>query len=130
MTIPVFAHASRPRWLSRGVRMGVLLVILVGTLLSSLGALRTHALAMLDAVQHTQAAHDGTHGHSHDDEPLAAYEGASHTHLGSDHSHDKAHDLPAMRVVAVPTIPAWKPRSHNWIDRLVTHRLERPPKTA
>jgi hypothetical protein len=130
MTPPVHAHAPRPRWLGRGVRAWVLLVILVGTLLSSLGVLQTHALATLDALQHAQAVHDDTHGHSHDDDAPALYEAGSHTHLGSDHSHDKAHALPAMPEMGVAAAPPWKPRSHAWIDRLMTHRLERPPRTA
>ncbi len=132
------AHAVRPKWLGRSMRAWVLLVILFGSLLSSLGAVRSHALAALETARHTQVAHDAAypsahddaHGHTHEGDALAAHEGGLHTHLGSDHSHDKAHALPAMQSVPVSTAPLWKPRSHAWIDRLLTQRLDRPPKTA
>ncbi len=112
------------------MRLCVLLVILVGTLLSSLGALHAHALAPLDAVQHAQAEHGDAPGHSHEDESSAAYEGPSHTHLGADHSHDKAHCLPVMPRLCLNSVTPWKPRPLCWRDRLMSHRLERPPKAA
>ena len=131
-TVKSSAHpdAPRPPWLGRSMRACVLLIILFGTLLSSLGVLQTHALAPLDAIQIAQAEQDDSHGHPHEGDPLAAYEGASHTHLGSDHSHDKAHALPAMSGLGMSAAPPWRPRTRAWIDRLMTHRLDRPPKTA
>lgn len=131
MPVIVSALAPRPRWPSRGLRLCVLFVILAGTLMSSLGALHAHALAPLDAVTlHDPAPDDDAHGHSHDDEPLATGEGAPHTHLGADHSHDKAHALPTMPALGMAAAPPWKARSLARIDRLMPHRLERPPKTA
>lgn len=112
------------------MRIYVLVSILIGNLLSSVGALDTHALATLDAVQHALLKHDDAHGHSHGDDLLALYEGTSHSHLGADHSHDKAHALPTMLVAAVAAVPYWKPRSAIWTERLTAHRLERPPKAA
>jgi hypothetical protein len=112
------------------MRIYVLVSILIGNLLSSVGALDTHALATLDAVQHTQLEHDDAHGHSHGDDLLAHYEGTSHSHLGADHSHDKAHALPATRVAVAAPAPDWKPRSAIWTEQLTAHRLDRPPKAA
>jgi hypothetical protein len=122
---------SRPRWLSRGMRLGVLLVILVGTLLSSLGNMQSHGMQTLDVLQHVEsAALDDSHGHSHEDESLVVFDGVSHTHLGADHSHDKAHALPAMPDVMPAMETLRKPTMLAWMDRMTSHRLERPPKAA
>jgi hypothetical protein len=120
----------RPRWLRCGMRLGVLLVILVGTLLSSLGGLHSHGLKTLDVIQHAEATEGDSHGHSHEEADLALFDGRSHTHLGADHSHDKAHALPLMPAVAPVMKPPGKPLVLAWMDRLAIHRLDRPPKTA
>ncbi|MBN9369451.1 hypothetical protein [Hydrogenophaga sp.] len=131
MMTSVSAYPSRPRWLSRGMRLGVLLVILLGTLLSALGNLQSHGIQTLGVFQHAEsAALDDSHGHSHEDESLALFDGLSHTHLGADHSHDKAHALPVMPDV-IPAMEALrKPAMLAWMDRLTSRRLERPPKAA
>jgi hypothetical protein len=54
----------------------------------------------------------------------------SHTHLGADHSHDKAHALPAMPDVMPAMETLRKPTMLAWMDRMTSHRLERPPKAA
>lgn len=113
------------------MRLGVLLVILLGTLLSSLGTLQSHGLQTLDMLQHVESvASDDSHGHSHEDESLALFDGLPHTHLGADHSHDKAHALPVMPAVVPAMAELRKPAQLAWVDRLTSHRLERPPKAA
>lgn len=129
MNTHVHAAFSHPGWVSRGVRAWVLLVILVGTLLSSVGSLHSHSLAALKAVQHAETVHDD-HGHSHDDDVLERYSGPLHSHLGADHSHDKAHALPVVPGISASEPPFWGATSLDWLDRLIAHRLERPPKAA
>jgi ABC-type Zn2+ transport system substrate-binding protein/surface adhesin len=120
--------------MGQAVRVWMLMAMLVGTLISSLGALNTHALAVLDAVEATDMArdddHEHDHGHSHDDGWLANVDGATHTHLGADHSHDKAHALPGLPRLAGSDTPGWARHPVAWSDRLLVHRLERPPKPA
>jgi hypothetical protein len=130
MKTPAQALASRPRWLSRGLRLGVLIAVLLGTLLSTMGALQAHALAPLEALQQVQGEHGDAHGHAHvDDHRAIAAEGGLHTHLGSDHSHDKAHALPVMPSLGPLAAPLGKPTVLAWADRLMVHRLERPPRS-
>lgn len=130
MKTPVHIASSHPGWVRKGVRAWVLLVILVGTLMSSVGSLHSHSLAALKAVQHEETVHDDSHGHSHDDDVLERYSGPLHSHLGSDHSHDKAHALPDIPSFSASAPPFWGAASPEWLDRLVAHRLERPPKAA
>lgn len=112
------------------MRLCVLLVILFGTLLSSLGALHAHALVPLDAVQHAQGKYGDAPGHSHQNASPISYESPSHTHLGADHSHDKAHCLPVMPRLGLNSVTPRRPQLLSWRDRLMSHRLERPPKAA
>lgn len=113
------------------MRLGVLLVIFMGTLLSSLGNLHSHGFQTLDAIQHAEAAAlDDAHGHTHEDESLTYVDGVSHSHLGADHSHDKAHALPVEPDVVLAMKPLRKARMLSWMDRLASRRLERPPKAA
>lgn len=129
------APIRRRHWLGRGLRLGVVLVVLLGTLLSSLGGLHSHGLKTLAAFGQAGGDHGDGHAHTHesdthDVDSLVALEGGQHGHLGSDHSHDKAHALPAMPTFAPSPAPGWLPRAPAWAQRLAIRRLERPPKAA
>ena len=125
-----------PTRLGRAVRVWVMMAMLVGTLISSLGVMNTHALAVLDALGAADMArdsdhdHEHEHGRSHDNGGLANGDETAHTHLGSDHTHDKAHALPGLPKWSGTDTPDWTRRAVAWSDRLLVHRLERPPKPA
>jgi hypothetical protein len=116
------------------LRVWVLLTLLVGALGSSIGAMNSHAFAVLDAVRSVDTSHGAdqphAHDHSHDDLWLADIEGAAHSHLGADHSHDKAHALPILIKLANAAPSGWARRTIAWCERWPVHRLERPPKAV
>ncbi|MES2889690.1 MAG: hypothetical protein V4739_16980 [Pseudomonadota bacterium] len=126
----------RPDRTALGMRWLVLLVILFGTLISSVGGVNSHGIAAIAAVSHMSPAssdteHDHAHGHAHEDGEgdLVSGHGASadHPHHGADHSHDKAHALPITWSVAVPLLPGWIGQAQLRIDMAEASRLERPP---
>jgi hypothetical protein len=121
------------------MRWVVLLVILFGTIISSVGGMYSHGIAAIAAVSHVSAAssdteHHRSHGHAHEDgdgdgEWVEGRHGASadHPHHGADHSHDKAHALPAAWHSAAPMLPAWFGHAVLRIEMVEASRLERPP---
>ena len=130
----------RPNGAVLGVRWLVLVVILFGTILSSIGGTNSHGLAAIAAPFHGAAlslegSSGQAHGHAHDDEedgdgglavvnPSAA---AEHAHHGADHSHDKAHALPAAWRSAAPQLSVWLGHVRPWTEMVQASRLERPP---
>ena len=136
MAVPL-TRSMRPCRAALGMRWLVLLVILFGTMVSSVGGMYSHGIAAIAAVSHvsavpSEAAHDHAHGHAHEDgggewvvESLSA--SADHPHHGADHSHDKAHALPAAWHSAAPVVPAWFGHVRLWIEMVQASRLERPP---
>lgn len=130
-------RSMRPDRAALGMRWLVLLVILFGTMVSSVGGMYSHGIAAIAAVSHVSAApseaeHDHAHGHAHEDgggEWVVESHSASadHPHHGADHSHDKAHALPAAWHSAAPVVPAWFGHVRLWIEMVQASRLERPP---
>ncbi len=118
------------RWL-------VLLVILMGTFVSSVGGMNSHGIAAIAAAAHATPelqgnSHDHTHGHSHEDGDsewaVASHvAGGDHPHHGADHSHDKAHALPITWEVAAPQLPVWIGQVRLLREMVQVSRLERPP---
>jgi hypothetical protein len=115
------------RWLA-------LVVIMFGTIISSIGGMNSHGLAAIAAAHHAApSAADETHGHVHKDDRgadvamLEPSAGADHPHHGADHSHDKAHALPVAWSTAAPQLPDWRVRVRPWIEMIQASRLERPP---
>ena len=112
------------RWL-------VLLVIMVGTITSSIGGMSSHGLADLSTALH--ATPGEPHGHPHEDqggELVMVDQTAAadhHHHHGADHSHDKAHALPMAWNSATPQLPGWFGWVRQWTEMVQTYRLERPP---
>lgn len=143
----------RPSWAPLGVRWLVLMVILFGTVLSSVGGTYSHGIAALTAELHGDPMTSGTtdataydsavsagHEHSHDHtqgpvdedgdgELIMVSTGApvDHSHHGADHSHDKAYALPAAWASASPQLPAWFGVVRSWTEMIEVSRLERPP---
>jgi hypothetical protein len=124
---------SQPSRVALGMRWMVLIVIVVGTIISSIGLTSSHGLAAI-SVGHTSAqlTADEPHGHSHDDQgdEIAQVEGllgGDHAHHAVDHSHDKAHALPAGWHAASTQAPAWCRQARPWVEMVQASRLERPP---
>jgi hypothetical protein len=93
------------RWL-------VLVVIMFGTILSSMGGTSSHGLAAMATTFHDASS---------------ATADADHAHHGADHSHDNAHALPVALSSAAPQLPGWRVRVRPWIQMVEASRLERPP---
>ena len=127
--------AMRPNGAAPGVRWLVLLVILFGTMLSSVGGTNSHGLAALATALHAtpfspDGSHEHVHEHAHEGEGSGSAKqsaGADHPHHGTDHSHDKAHVLPALWNSAAPQLAGWCGRVRPWIEMVQASRLERPP---
>ena len=127
--------ALRPHGAAAGVRWLVLLVIMFGTFLSSVGGTNSHGLAALATARHialfsTDDLHQHVHDPVHEDEGTGAANqsaGADHPHHGTDHSHDKAHVLPARWNSAVPPLAGWFGLVRPWVESVQASRLERPP---
>ena len=123
----------RPNGAAPGVRWLVLLVILFGTILSSVGGTNSHGLAAPATALHVAPfSTDESHEHAHEDkdegiESANQRAGADHPHHSADHSHDKAHVLPALWSSAAPQLAGWFGLVRPWIERVQASRLERPP---
>ena len=128
------SYALRPNRAALGMRWLVLVVIMFGTIISSIGGTSSHGLAAFPAALHaTPTFLDTSHEHEH------AYEdrgiglgtqsaGADHPHHhGADHSHDKAHALSAAWHSAAPQLPGWFGLVRPWIEMVQASRLDRPP---
>ncbi|MDP3172064.1 MAG: hypothetical protein Q8M91_17165 [Polaromonas sp.] len=109
------------------------MVILFGTIISSIGGTGSHGLAVIAAAHHVAPfSSDESHGHVHEDSggELAMVNqsaGADHPHHGADHSHDKAHALPVAWSSAAPQLPGWWGLVQPRIEMVQASRLERPP---
>lgn len=114
------------RWL-------VLVAIMFGTILSSMGGTSSHGLAAMATTFHDASSATGeAHSHVHEDEDgesavLDKSADAGHAHHGADHSHDNAHALPVALSSAAPQLPGWRVRVRPWIQMVEASRLERPP---
>ena len=135
MTLHLF-HALRPHRAVRGMGWLVLVVILFGTIISSVGGTSSHGLAAFPAALHATSASLDTsdehvHDHAHEDEGIGwvtQSAGADHPHHhGADHSHDKAHALPVAWDSVAPQLSGWFGRVRPWIEMVQASRLERPP---
>jgi len=130
-------HPSRPDRAVLSMRWLVLIVILFGAILSSIGGTNSHGLAAMGASLHTapvssNASHEHAHVHEDDGEDSAlamVIPGAEvdHPHHGADHSHDKAHALPAAWQSSTPQLPGWFGLVRPWMKMVRASRLERPP---
>ncbi|WP_341904063.1 hypothetical protein [Polaromonas sp. YR568] len=115
-----------------GVRWLVLMVILFGALVSSVGNTNSHGIAALSAAHEHSHSHEDAHG-SADEASDAGWTIAGpaapldHPHHGADHSHDKAHASPLAWPSATPQLPVWFGVVRPWIDMVQASRLERPP---
>lgn len=83
----------------------ILLGMLFGTMVSSMGGVTSHSLAEFAAGQHKiEGILVDAHGHSHDDDgakPAFSDAGADHPHHSADHTHDKSHVPSSAMTVAI-----------------------------
>ena len=126
------SYALRPHRAALSMGWLVLVVILFGTIISSIGATSSHGLAAFPAALHiTPASLDISREHAQEDEGIGWVTqgaGADHPHhYGADHSHDKAHALPVAWHSVVPQFPGWFGLVRPWIEMVQASRLERPP---
>lgn len=131
------AHPPRPDRATLGMRWLVLVVIMFGTMISSVGGMNSHGIALISEALHASSTNPDTqrdleHGHVHEDgfDGLATVSHGTtgdHPHHGVDHSHDKAHALPTTWSMATPQLPAWYGHVRQLIEMIQASRLERPP---
>ena len=130
--------ALRPHRAALGMGWLVLVVILFGAILSSVGATSSHGLAAFPAALHAvpRASLDTSgkpvHEHAQAKEGtgwVTQSAGADHPHHhhGADHSHDKAHALPVAWRPAALQLAGWFGRVRPRVERVQASRLERPP---
>ena len=126
-----------PTGFALSMRWLVLIVIMFGTIISSMGDTRSHGLAAIGshAAPAPQEPHssDQQQQHLHEEQggELAMVEesqSADHPHLETDHSHDKAHAPSVAWHSAAPPSSCWTAPVRPWIEMLQASRLERPPK--
>ena len=127
------SFSLRPTGAALGVRWLVLVVILFGTILSSMGGTSSHGLAAIAVALHTApASPNEPHGHEHEDlggelAMVGNSASADHPHHEMDHSHDKAHALSVAWRMATPQPSRWLLSVRPWIEMVEAFRLERPP---
>lgn len=109
----------------------ILMGMLFGAIVSSMGGVTSHGLAEFAASQHNV---DGisvdVHGHAHDDDeakPALSDAGVDHPHHSADHSHDKSH-VPSSAITIAISMAASRPATvRPWVELVEAFRLERPP---
>lgn len=116
---------------SLGVCVLILLGMLFGTMVSSMGGVKSHGLAEFAASQHhVDDISPDAQGHSHDEDgakPALSDAGADHAHHGADHSHDKSHVPPNAMTVAISMAASRPVTARPWVELVEAFRLERPP---
>lgn len=124
-SVPPTRAVQTMRWL-------VLIVIMFGTVISSVGFTISHGLAAIESP-HQSAPISGDESHEHanggHDEVVAldGSESVYHPQHSLDHSHDKAHAAPVSWGSALPQLLGWKMQVRPWIETVQASRLERPP---
>lgn len=110
----------------------VLVALLCGMLGSAVGAIHSHGIAVLAAIDHGIGSDaDPAHGHAHeDDETTGAAVDSAHPHHAHDHSHDKAHISPEGMTAWIPRPSAWHGTVCSQAERGPVFRLERPPRNS
>jgi hypothetical protein len=114
-----------------GVCALILLGMLVGAFISSMGGVMSHGLAEFAAGQHKiEGISVDANGHSHDDDgakPAFSDAGADQPHHSADHTHDKSHVPSSAMTVAISIADSRPTTARQWVERVEAFRLERPP---
>lgn len=132
MTLPT-QQSARPALATLGVQWLVLIVITLGIIVSSIGLMSSHGLAVIAASHESvRPSSEDLHGHAHSNhgiEPSEADESSSaaHPHHGMDHSHDIAHHLALAWGAGSPQLASWEVVVRPWMDMGQAFRLDRPP---
>ena len=116
--------SARPSGLTRGFRLLVLLALVLGTVLTAMGNVKSHGLAELAAVHQDAHLHEDD---AHDHHLSGVNAAAAHAHHGADHSHDKAHALPQAWGYIAAQPSSWENTPRLWVELVEAFRLERPP---
>lgn len=133
LRMPGRPSSLRPHRVALGVSWLVLVVIMIGTIISSVGGVSSHGIAVVASGFHgADASADASHAHAYEAEdsgPATMHPGATadHPHHSVDHSHDKAHALPTAWSSAGPQLPGWFELVRPWIEMVQASRFERPP---
>ena len=131
------SSSSHPTGLALGVQWLMLIVVMCGMLISTMGDTSSHGLAAISAhaMPTAEVLHhpDNSHHPVHEDQggTLALVDNSSvadHPHHETDHSHDKAHALSGAWNSAAPQPSSWTAPLRPWIEMVQASRLERPPK--
>lgn len=117
---------------SPALRWLVLVTLLFGMAASAVGALHSHGIAALTAMDHRSGhAAEQAHGHAHEEDDAAgAVDDAAHPHHAYDHSHDNAHASPQGVATGTPPPPVWRAIARAPTERIPVFRLDRPPRTS
>ncbi len=109
----------------------ILLGMLFGAMVSSMGGVTSHGLAEFAATQHNvDDISLDVHGHTHDEDgakPAFSDAGADHPHHSADHTHDKSHVPSSAMTVAISMAPSRPVTARQWVELVEAFRLERPP---
>jgi len=106
----------------------VLITLIWGIFVSSVGLTTSHGLAGLAVAEHGAVSSEA-HGHVHDEDVQVADPVGGHPHHAADHSHDKAHALPEQLAVAPTASPERIAVDQPWSPGLEAGRLDRPPRS-
>ncbi|MHB8948466.1 MAG: hypothetical protein ACYC4S_05320 [Rhodoferax sp.] len=124
---PIQRHSR----ITLGVCALILLGMLFGAIVSSMGGVTSHGLAAFAANQHNvDDIVVDAHGHTHDEDdtkPVFPDAGAAHAHHSADHTHDKSHVPSSAMTVAISMASAWPATARQWVELVEAFRLERPP---
>lgn len=132
MTLRV-SSCLRPTGTVLGMRWLVMVVLMFGTVISSMGLTNSHGLAAIAATHHlAPSSFDEQHGHAHGNlgdefEAVDASASAGHPHHALDHSHDTLHALPVAWTSPAPQLSGWWVLVRPWVEMVRASRLERPP---
>lgn len=131
--ILTISSSMRPSLAALGMRWLVLAVLMVGTIISSIGSMNSHGLAAIETTRHAESfATDKAHGHVHGDREIELAisdlsAGADHPHHEADHSHDNSHALSITWGSAATLLRSWQLLVRPWTKMVQASRLERPP---
>jgi hypothetical protein len=129
----IVPSSHQPTLATLGIQWLVLVVIMFGMIVSSIGMTSSHGVAVIAASHESmRPSAENAHGREHADEGIEfkmADESSAggHPHHSMDHSHDTAHHLPLVWGAMSSQLPRWEVVVRLWIELGQAYRLDRPP---